>query len=201
MEKVRLEISRLTYSLSQSGAYVLILGEVNGNRRLPIVIGEFEAQAISLGLGKFMSPRPLTHDLFYNFAVFYGINITEVIINKFVEGVFHAIIRCEKDGVISEIDARTSDAVALAIRFQSPVYTYMNVLDEAGIVTDEISDNEFDKVDENETEELSDEDSPFAHYLLSELEEMLQTAIESEEYEKASQIRDEIQRRNQRKNL
>lgn len=194
MEKVRLEIFRMTYSQSQSGAYALILGEVGGNRRLPIIIGGFEAQAIALGLEKIQPPRPLTHDLFKNFAIFYGIELIEVVINKFSEGVFHAILRCVKDGVISEIDARTSDAVALAIRFQCPVYTYENILEEAGIVMED--DNL-----EAEPEEPSEEEAPFSEYLLSELEEMLQKAVENEEYEKASQLRDEIQKRNKRKNI
>ncbi|MCE1202171.1 MAG: bifunctional nuclease family protein [Bacteroidia bacterium] len=194
MEKVRLEIFRMTYSQSQSTAYALILGEVGGNRRLPIIIGGFEAQAIALGLEKIQPPRPLTHDLFRNFALFYGVDLLEVVINKFSEGVFHAILRCEKDGVISEIDARTSDAVALAIRFQCPVYTYEHILEEAGIVME-------DENIEAEPQEPTEEEAPFSEYLLSELEEMLQKAIENEEYEKASQLRDEIQRRNNRKNL
>lgn len=194
MEKVRLEIFRMTYSQSQSGPYALILGEVGGNRRLPIIIGGFEAQAIALGLEKIQPPRPLTHDLFRNFALFYGVDLLEVVINKFSEGVFHAILRCEKDGVISEIDARTSDAVALAIRFQCPVYTYEHILEEAGIVME-------DENIEAEPQEPTEEEAPFSEYLLSELEEMLQKAIENEEYEKASQLRDEIQRRNNRKNL
>ncbi len=194
MEKVRLEIFRMTYSQSQSGAYALILGEVGGNRRLPIIIGGFEAQAIALGLEKMKPPRPLTHDLFRNFSAFYGIELIEVVINKFHEGVFHAILRCDKEGVVSEIDARTSDAVALAIRFQCPVYTYESILEEAGIVLeDESPEAELDIPEEEET--------PFSEYLLSELEEMLQKAIENEEYEKASQLRDEIQRRNKQINL
>lgn len=194
MEKVRLEIFRMTYSQSQSGAYALILGEVGGNRRLPIIIGGFEAQAIALGLEKMKPPRPLTHDLFRNFATFYGIELIEVVINKFHEGVFHAILRCDKEGVVSEIDARTSDAVALAIRFQCPVYTYESILEEAGIVLeDESPEAELDIPEEEET--------PFSEYLLSELEEMLQKAIENEEYEKASQLRDEIERRNKQINL
>lgn len=194
MEKVRLEIVRMTYSQSQSGAYALIMGEVGGNRRLPIIIGGFEAQAIALGLEKLQPPRPLTHDLFRNFSLFYGIELIEVLINKFHEGVFHAVLRCEKDGVISEIDARTSDAVALAIRFQCPVYTYESILQEAGIVLEE------EELEDNTQEPLEDE-TPFSDYLISELEEMLANAIENEEYEKASQIRDEIQRRSKRKNL
>ncbi|MBK9290532.1 MAG: bifunctional nuclease family protein [Bacteroidetes bacterium] len=194
MQKVRLEIVRMTYSQSQSGAYALILGEVGGTRRLPIIIGGFEAQAIALGLERIRQKRPLTHDLFMNFARFYGIELVEVVINKFREGVFFAILRCEKDGVISEIDARTSDAVALALRFQCPIYTYESILKEAGIVMDDEGSN-------IEPEESGEDDSPFSNYLLSELEELLQKAIENEEYERASQIRDEIQRRKKNQNL
>jgi bifunctional DNase/RNase len=196
MEKVRLEIFRLTYSQSQTGAYALILGEVGGNRRLPIIIGKYEAQAIALGLENLKVPRPLTHDLFRNFAEFYGIELIEVVINRFQEGVFHAFLRCSKDGVTSEIDARTSDAVALAIRFKCPIYTYEHILEEAGVVLDD------DSLEPNEVSpEEEEEDTPFSEYLLSDLEEMLQKAIENEEYEKASQLRDEIQRRTKRKNL
>lgn len=193
MEKIRLEYFNLIHSQSQSGAFVLILGELGGKRRLPIIIGGFEAQAIALGREKIVSPRPLTHDLFRNFARFYEIELVEVVINKFQEGIFHAVLRCDKDGIISEIDARTSDAVALAIRFGCPIYTYEHILEEAGIVLE----------DENEsiTPEIQTEaeaESPFSEYLMSELNEMLQAAIENEEYEKASQIRDEIKRRRMR---
>ncbi|MDO8896389.1 MAG: DUF151 domain-containing protein [Bacteroidales bacterium] len=190
MDKILLEITGMSYSHSQSGAYALILGEVNGARRLPIIIGGFEAQSIALGLEKMQPARPMTHDLMKNFADFYGIELTEVIIHKFKEGVFHALLICDKEGMISEIDARTSDAVALAIRFKCPVYTYEKILSEAGIIME--NDSEEDNIDEGASEE---EENEMSAYLTSELEEMLKTAVENEEYERASLIRDEIQKR------
>lgn len=192
MDKILLNIAGMSYSHSQSGAYALILGEVNGARRLPIIIGGFEAQSIALGLEKLQPARPMTHDLMKNFALFYEINLLEVVIHKFKEGVFHALLICNKDDVISEIDARTSDAVALAIRFKCPIYTYEKILSEAGIIMDSEEDATapFDMDDS--------EHSEFSEYMTSELEEMLQSAVEKEEYEKASVIRDEIQKRKKR---
>lgn len=189
MEKIRLDIIGMSYSHSQSGAYALILGETSGIRRLPIIIGGFEAQAIALGLEKMQAARPMTHDLIKNIITFYGIHVVEVVVNKFKEGVFHALLICEKDGILSEIDARTSDAVALAIRFRCPIYTYEEVLSEAGIIMDNEEEVETTNLDESEPS------SEFNDYLSSELEDMLQNAIENEDYERASQIRDEIQRR------
>lgn len=190
MEKILLEITGMSYSHSQSGAYALILGEVNGARRLPIIIGGFEAQSIAIGLEKMQPARPMTHDLMKNFAEFYGIELTEVIIHKFKEGVFHALLICNKDGAVSEIDSRTSDAVALAIRFKCPVYTYEKILSEAGIIMENETDDT--KLDEDSTEE---EENEMSAYLTSELEEMLKAAVENEEYERASLLRDEIQKR------
>lgn len=189
MDKILLEITGMSYSHSQSGAYALILGEVNGARRLPIIIGGFEAQSIALGLEKMQPVRPMTHDLMKNFADFYGIELTEVIIHKFKEGVFHALLICNKEGVISEIDARTSDAVALAIRFKCPVYTFEKILSEAGIIMENDADD--GNIDEGE----AGEENEMSAYLTSELEEMLKMAVENEEYERASLIRDEIQKR------
>lgn len=190
MTRIGLEIVGMSYSQSQSGAYALILGEIGGSRRLPVIIGGFEAQSIALGLERMQPSRPLTHDLFKNFADHYGISLLEVVINKFKEGVFHAVLVCEIEGSISEIDARTSDAIALAIRFRCPVYTYENILDEAGI---EIKTDE-----EKEEEEIlpdTPEEDEFSAYLADELEDMLQKAVENEEYEKASRIRDELKKR------
>ncbi len=193
MEKIRLEIIGMSYSQSQSGAYALILGEHGGVRRLPIIIGGFEAQAIAVELEKMKPSRPLTHDLFKNFAEHYNVFIKEVVIDKFMEGVFYAKLICLQGENESEIDARTSDAVALAIRFRCPIYTNENIMSEAGIVMD-------DKAEEmqNEEEKTTDTDSgteEFTTNTMEELEEMLQKAISNEEYEKASKIRDEITKR------
>ena len=194
MNKIRLEIIGMSYSQSQSGAYALILGEHGGARRLPIIIGGFEAQAIAVELEKMKPSRPLTHDLFKNFAEHYNIFIKEVVIDKFMEGVFFAKLICMQGDDISEIDARTSDAVALAIRFRCPVYTYESIMKEAGIVME-------DKAEElqiqDETEGFLDDDSgsEYTDYNIDELEEMLQKAVDNEEYEKASKIRDEINNR------
>ena len=193
MKRIKLEIIGMSYSQSQSGAYALILGEHGGVRRLPIIIGGFEAQAIAVELEKMKPSRPLTHDLFKNFAEHYSIFIKEVVIDKFMEGVFYAKLICIHGEDESEIDARTSDAVALAIRFRCPIYTLEKIMSEAGIVMD-------DKAEEmqNEEEETTDTDSgteEFTTNTMEELEEMLQKAISNEEYEKASKIRDEITKR------
>ncbi len=192
MEKIKLEIMGLSYSKSQTGAYALILAEEGGKRRLPIIIGGFEAQAIAIELEKMKPSRPLTHDLFKSFALSFNINITEVLIYKFVEGVFYAKIFAT-DGITSkEIDSRTSDAVALAIRFNCSVNTFESVMKDAGIVVDEddeLTDTSLQKASHTEGANEFDE------YTMEEMEELLQLAIENEEYERASQIRDEINNR------
>jgi len=137
MEKIKLDIAGLSYSQTQSGAYALVLSEVIGKRRLPIIIGGFEAQAIAIELEKMTPSRPLTHDLFKNFADNFKINLVEVIIYNLVEGIFFAKLICELDGKEVEIDSRTSDAIALAVRFESPIYTYEFVLNSAGIILDD----------------------------------------------------------------
>lgn len=193
MEKIKLEIIGMSYSQSQSGAYALILGEHKGVRRLPIIIGGFEAQAIAVELEKMKPSRPLTHDLFRNFAEHYHIFIKEVIIDKFMEGVFFAKLICVLGNEESEIDARTSDAVALAIRFRCPIFTYEKIMEEAGIVMEDKAE-ELESATENEMDEEGG-GNEFLTSTLGELEEMLQKAVENEEYEKASRIRDEINRR------
>lgn len=193
MEKIKLEILGMSYSQSQSGAYALILGEVEGKRRLPIIIGGFEAQAIAIELEKMKPARPLTHDLLKSVAISFNITVTEVIINKFFEGVFYAQLVCDNGRQVIEIDSRTSDAVAIAIRFSCPIYTYENILSAAGIVIQD------DKIQS----ETGDDDlfgtrsnqNPYEQYTPKELQDMIQKAIESEDYEKASAIRDEIKRR------
>ncbi|MEI7726000.1 MAG: bifunctional nuclease domain-containing protein [Bacteroidota bacterium] len=193
MEKLRLDIIGMSYSQSQSGAYALILGERDGNRRLPIIIGGFEAQSIAIELEKIRTPRPLTHDLFKAFADAYSIEITEVVISKFSEGVFYAKLVCTDGAKIQEIDSRTSDAIALALRFSCPVYTYESIMSAAGILMEE--EAEMLKHEEPAPEEVSKEQVSFTEATYSELKEMLQSAIENEEYEKASKIRDELNKR------
>jgi bifunctional DNase/RNase len=192
MDKIKLDIVGMSYSQSQSGAYALILGEVHGKRRLPIIIGGFEAQAIAVELEKMKPSRPLTHDLFKNFAEHYQIKIKEVVIDQFKHGVFHAKLVCIQDKAESQIDARTSDAVALAIRFKCPIFTYEKIMAEAGILMDE-------KVAETEGAETIDvpevKESEFKEYSLEELEDLLHKAVENEEYERASLIRDEIKKK------
>jgi uncharacterized protein len=197
MEKLKLEIMGMSYSQSQSGAYALILGESDGKRRLPIIIGGFEAQAIAIELEKMKPVRPLTHDLLKRVADAYGIRVNEVIINKFFEGVFYAQLICDDGRQVVEIDSRTSDAVALAIRFNCPIYTYENIMSQAGIVVKDKDEREADK----EAEEWFNpkEENPYERFSVKELQEMIQKAIEMEEYEKASKIRDEIKRRDKTK--
>lgn len=191
MKKVKLDIIGMSYSQSSSGAYALILGVHGENLRLPIIIGSFEAQAIAIELEKMKPTRPLTHDLFKNFASFYEINIIEVVINKFEEGIFYSKLVCEREGKIVEIDSRTSDAVALALRFKCPVYAYQSIIDDAAIgIEEEIEDEKLKK--EKPTQFGK---SHFDDLLLEELEEMLKKAVMEENYEHASRLRDEIQRR------
>lgn len=199
MEKIQLEIIGMSYSQSQSGAYALILGEMNGTRRLPIIIGGFEAQSIAIELEKIKTPRPLTHDLFKSFATSFNIVVNEVIINKFSEGVFYAILVCTDGNIEMEIDSRTSDAIAIALRFHCPIYTFESIMASAGIMIDE----EMEKTQTSQksstihshSQEEEVEEVSFSQLSLVELREMLQSSVENEEYEKASKIRDELNKR------
>lgn len=190
MVKIELKILGLSYSHAQQDSYALILGEVNGKRRLPIVIGAFEAQAIALELEKMKPARPLTHDLFRNFANTFGITVEEVIINKFSEGVFYSRLVCNDGKRVTEIDSRTSDAAAIALRFSCPIYTYESILAQAGILYEGETDEEV--LEKPVRESRSNE---FASLTIEELEEMLNEAIAKEDYERASLIRDEIAKR------
>lgn len=193
MEKLRLEIIGMSYSQSQNGAYAIILGEQEGKRRLPIIIGSFEAQAIAIEIEKIKTLRPLTHDLFKSFAETFHINVTEVIINKFSEGVFYAVLLCSDGTTEKEVDSRTSDAIALALRFNCPIYTYENIMVAAGIIMDEeTSETVHPKVEQEIPPDLEDD---LSVYTITELKQMLKKAVDSEEYEKASRIRDEITKR------
>ena len=193
MEKLRLEIIGMSYSQSQSGAYAIILGEQEGKRRLPIIIGSFEAQAIAIEIEKIKTPRPLTHDLFKSFADTFHINVTEVIINKFSEVVFYAVLLCSDGKTEQEVDSRTSDAIALALRFNCPIYTYENIMVAAGIIMDEETSEPIHAEPEQKLPTNLEDDLKV--YTITDLQQLLKKAVEREEYEKASKIRDEITKR------
>ncbi|MEE4286572.1 MAG: bifunctional nuclease family protein [Mariniphaga sp.] len=194
MQKIRLNILGLSVSQTQSGAYALVLSEENGDRRIPIIIGPVEAQAIAIQLEGLKPPRPLTHDLIKNIALAFNIVLLEVIIHKLEEGIFYSELLCEMDGREVKIDSRTSDAVALALRFRCPIYTTEDILNKAGIVLegDEAKQPESGKTMKKPG---SSESTPFSRYTLQELEELLNEAVQNEDYEKASVLRDEISNR------
>jgi len=200
---VRLDIKGISYSQTQTGAYALVLKEVEGARTLPIIIGAFEAQAIAIALEKDIKPpRPLTHDLFKTFSDRFQIIVKQVIIHKLVDGVFFSSLICERDKIEEIIDARTSDAIALAVRFNAPIFTYQNILDKAGIYLK--AKEEIDKRTEEDMEELEEilnplddilnEDS-FTEKSIKELNNLLNDAVANEDYELAAKIRDEIEKR------
>ena len=196
MKKVKLEISGITYSQTQSGSYVLTLAEVAGKRKLPIVIGGFEAQAIAVELEKMIPNRPLTHDLFKSFCEAYAVNVEEVIIYKFEEGVFYAKIICRNEDFVTEIDSRTSDAIAIGVRFSCPIYSVDKVLDEVGSTKDlEDLEEDFDLDTELDDLEMDEDNNEFSSQSLEELQTQLNDALSNELYELASKIRDEIKKR------
>jgi uncharacterized protein len=195
MKKIKLDIVGLSYSQTQSGAYALVLGEVNGRRRLPIIIGGFEAQAIAIEIEKMTPSRPLTHDLFKSFALAYNITVDEVIIYNLVDGIFFAKLICSDGKKTIEIDARTSDAIALAVRFECPINTYEFILATAGIM---IEGNDFVFLENLETpteEKVATTATNYAALSDEELKEKLQQALAEEAYEKAAKIRDELSKR------
>ncbi|UYW01351.1 bifunctional nuclease family protein [Flavobacterium agricola] len=217
MSLVKLIIEGISYSQTQNGAYALILNEADGDRKLPIVIGAFEAQSIAITLEKDITPpRPLTHDLFKNFADRFDIKIKQIIIHKLVDGVFYSSIICERDGIEEIIDARTSDAIALALRFDAPIFTYKGILDKAGIIfkpkneitEKEDADEEYQDDDDLDLDDISllddilDDNKEADHFknefknqTLEQLYVLLDTSIQNEDYEKAAYIRDEINNR------
>jgi hypothetical protein len=194
MQKVKLNILGLSVSQTQSGAYALVLAEENGDRRIPIIIGPVEAQAIAIQLEGLKPPRPLTHDLFKNLAVSFDINISEVIIYKLEEGIFYSELICELGSQETRIDSRTSDAVALALRFKCPIYTTEEILSKAGIVLDPEGSSST-AYEESPQESRKVNEPEFENYNVNELTNMMNEAINNENYERASRIRDEINRR------
>ena len=226
MSLVQLTIKGISYSHTQNGAYALILNEVDGERKLPIVIGAFEAQAIAIAIEEDLKPpRPLTHDLFKTFCDRFDIVVKQVIVHELVDGVFFSSIICERDGVEETIDARTSDAISLALRFDAPIFTYKNILDKAGIFLreqelgdmddsfdgdDDFDGDDEDDFDDEETNDQSISDAideflsivptekqnEFAEYSVQELNDILELAVLNEDYEKAARVRDELSKRN-----
>jgi len=202
VDRIKLEILGLSSSQSQSGSFALVLGEKPGKRRLPIIIGMFEAQAIAIEIEKIIPNRPMTHDLFKSFATSFNFSIKEIIISDLKEGVFFAKIICEDNSKTIEIDSRPSDAIAIGLRFDAPIYTYETILSEAGI---ELSDEEEEEVPDiqKELEKIkpkkekpSSSSEKVKDASMEKLKEMLDKAIEQEDYEKAAKIRDEINNRN-----
>ena len=201
MEKIQLDIVALSHSVSQSHNYAVVLGEKEGSRRLPIVIGAFEAQAIAVAMERMTPNRPLTHDLFKNALDTFDIDLKEVIINDLLDGIFYAKLICLRRGEIIEIDSRTSDALAMAVRFNCPVFTYEFILETAGVILDD-SQEEEEEGDESGSMALKEQpprkekkSGPLSSYSIDALKKMLNEVLADENYEKAASIRDEILKR------
>ncbi len=198
MKRIELDIVALSHSVTQSHNYAVVLGERRGQRRLPIVIGSFEAQAIAVAMERMMPNRPLTHDLFKNTLDTFNVELREVVINNLLDGIFYARLVCVKNGEVFEIDSRTSDAIAMAVRFDCPIYTYDFILEAAGVVLDE-------QEDEDSPAGVSPAASPpvidtnaLETYTAEALQRRLQEVLEAEDYESAAKIRDELKRREQK---
>ncbi|MBX2962880.1 MAG: bifunctional nuclease family protein [Cyclobacteriaceae bacterium] len=199
MKKIKLEILGLSSSQSQTGSFALVLGETEGNRRLPIIIGMFEAQAIAIEIEKIIPNRPMTHDLFKSFANNFHFTVEEIIISDLKEGVFFAKIVCSDGLKRSEVDARPSDAIAIGLRFDSPIFTYENILAEAGIVLTDEQEEEEPKVEPKgraKKESVYRKVEDLKNYSVDKLNEILKDAIDKEDYERAAKVRDELSKRN-----
>ncbi|MCB0549707.1 MAG: bifunctional nuclease family protein [Phaeodactylibacter sp.] len=194
MRKIELDIVALSHSVTQSHNYAVVLGEQGGSRRLPIVIGSFEAQAIAVAMERMTPNRPLTHDLFKNTLETFNIELKEVIINNLLDGIFYARLICIKDGEIIEIDSRTSDALAMAVRFNCPIYTYEFILDAAGVVLEE---TEEEGAPAEQHTQPKGKTAALSSYSIDALNKMLEEVLGEENYERAAEIRDEIRRREQ----
>ena len=204
MKKIELDIVALSHSVTQSHNYAVVLGEQEGSRRLPIVIGGFEAQAIAVAMERMTPNRPLTHDLFKNTLETFDVELKEVIINNLLDGIFYARLVCLKDGEEIEFDSRTSDALAMAVRFNCPIYTYEFILDAAGVILEDSEETEEDddaieKPQPTQSRKTrrkkSSSGNTLASYTVEDLNKMLEEVLSDEDYERAAKIRDEIQRR------
>lgn len=197
MKKIELEIVALSHSITQTHSYAVVLGETNGLRRLPIVIGGFEAQAIAVALERMQPSRPLTHDLMKNFMIAFNVELQEVIICDLQEGIFYSKLVCYNEENTVEIDSRTSDAIALAVRFGCPIYTFENILENAGILMEqqETKTTEIDGPSIVESNTTVAPNHDLSRMSLFELQEMLNNVLDSEDYIKAIAIRDEINKR------
>jgi hypothetical protein len=195
MKKIELEIVALSHSITQTHSYAVVLGEINGIRRLPIVIGGFEAQAIAVALERMQPSRPLTHDLMKNFLMAFNVELQEIIISDLQEGIFYSKLVCFNETETIEIDSRTSDALALAVRVGCPVYTYENILENAGILMEDSGGarKRKEKPEKEKVSSRSNED--FSHMTLDELETLLNEVVEQEDYIRAIAIRNEIESR------
>lgn len=194
MKKIELEIVALSHSLAQTQNYAIVLGEQSGARRLPIVIGEFEAQAIAVAMEGMTPSRPMTHDLFKNALSRFNIEVKEIVINNLVDGIFYANLICLQEGEQVEIDSRTSDALALAVRFDCPIYTYEFILEQAGIILEEETEQEVQRA-KHRRSDRQPKPKTLRENTIEELSELLEKALEAEDYEGAAKIRDEINKR------
>lgn len=194
MKKIELEIVALSHSLAQTQNYAIVLGEQSGARRLPIVIGEFEAQAIAVAMEGMSPSRPMTHDLFRNALSRFNIEVKEIIINNLVDGIFYANLICMQEGEQVEIDSRTSDALALAVRFECPIYTYEFILEQAGIILEDDTEQEVQSA-KNRRSNRQPKSKTLRENTTEELNELLEKALEAEDYEGAAEIRDEMNKR------
>ncbi len=193
MKKIELDIVALSHSVTHSHNYAVVLGEQGGVRRLPIVIGGFEAQAIAVAMERMTPSRPLTHDLFKNTLDTFNIQLKEIIINNLLDGIFYARLVCLKDGETIEVDSRTSDALAMAVRFNCPIYTYEFILDAAGVILEDADEEE--KTAGKKRRKRSKKPVALSQHSVEDLEKLLQDVLEKEDYRRAAEIRDEINKR------
>ncbi len=203
MKKIELDIVALSHSVTQSHNYAVVLGEQDGSRRLPIVIGGFEAQAIAVAMERMTPNRPLTHDLFKNALETFEVELKEIVINNLLDGIFYARLVCDVNGKTVEIDSRTSDALAMAVRFECPIYTYEFILDAAGVILEENEENQNTEAlaasggakPRPQKKEKAKKEGTLSQYSDDDLNQMLDDVLADEDYERAAEIRDEIKRR------